>query len=144
MVHLFHVFVNEPKNVSSKLITCANDTKLRWGTIGMKREKECKGSKLKIWAEREKWDQYKQTTTLCKISGCCTKGIWEAWVRKGDAEGMKREVEQSSHLQCEWNSTGVEEGTKASNSDVAMSTKHQFTKYYYFRLWNIWAAAAAK
>ena len=61
-------FVNEPKNVSSKLITCANDKKLRCGTSDMKTEKERKCSMLKIWVEKENglWDHSKQTTTLYK------------------------------------------------------------------------------
>lgn len=40
------------KNVSSKLITCANDTKLRCGTSGMKTEKKCKLSSLKLCVEK--------------------------------------------------------------------------------------------
>lgn len=62
MVHLFNVFLlMNQKNVSSKLITCANDTKLRCGTSGMKTEKECKGFRLNIWVEKENglWDHSK-------------------------------------------------------------------------------------
>lgn len=56
------------KNVRSELITYANDTKLRWGTTTMNTEKQCKDSKLKIGAEREKglWDQHEQTAILYK------------------------------------------------------------------------------